>query len=95
MVIITYVKNVQSASNSLTYVPVLVWSDSGDNWNPYTYKQIQLLWPGKSLTVPTGYATVSGVTLRIAVIETAPFTMIKEVEDQYGQVTTRYNWLYT
>ena len=79
------VKNVQSSSNSLNYVPVLAWSDSGD-WNLYTQTST-IIWPGKSLTVPTGYATVSGVTIRIAIIETDPFTMIKEVEDHNGQIT--------
>ena len=79
------VNNVQSFANGLTYVPVLAWSDS-DDWNPYTETSM-IIWPGKSLTVPTGYATVSGVTIRIAIIEAIPFTIVNEVDDQYGQTT--------
>ena len=37
-----------------------------------------IVWPGNSLTPPSGYAALAGVTLRIGVIESAPFTMVTQ-----------------
>ena len=79
------VKNVQSFSDTLNYVPVLVWSNSGD-WSPHKQTNT-IVWPGQSLVTPTGYATTSGITLRIAIIEAPPFTIAKEVKDKYGHIT--------
>ncbi|CAF1116476.1 unnamed protein product [Adineta steineri] len=81
------VKNVQSLSNELNYVPVLVWSSS-DAWTPHS-QQNTIIWPGQSLVAPTGYATIAGVILRIAVIEAPPFTMTQQVADTNGIITTK------
>ncbi|CAF3607435.1 unnamed protein product [Adineta steineri] len=81
------VKNIQSLSNELNYVPVLVWSNS-DAWTPHS-QQNMIIWPGQSLVAPTGYATIAGVTLRIAVIEAPPFTMTQQVADTNGIITTK------
>ncbi|CAF0889775.1 unnamed protein product [Adineta steineri] len=81
------VKNIQSLSNELNYVPVLVWSSS-DAWTPHS-QQNMIIWPGQSLVPPTGYATIAGVTLRIAVIEAPPFTMTQQVADANGIITTK------
>ncbi|CAF1006537.1 unnamed protein product [Adineta steineri] len=81
------VKNVQSLSNALNYVPVLVWS-SLDAWTSHSQKNT-IVWPGQSLVAPTGYASIAGVTLRIAVIEGPPFTMTKEVADGNGTITKK------
>ncbi|CAF3644406.1 unnamed protein product [Adineta steineri] len=81
------VKNIQSLSNELNYVPVLVWSSS-DAWTPHS-QQNTIIWPGQSLVVPTGYATIAGVILRIAVIEAPPFTMTQQVADANGIITTK------
>jgi ABC-type amino acid transport substrate-binding protein/ABC-type branched-subunit amino acid transport system substrate-binding protein len=80
-------RNVQQSSNDLNYVPVLIWSDL-DNWIPHTQTNV-IIWPGNSLIPPTGYATLSGITLQIAVIEAAPFTMVKELTDKSGATTTK------
>jgi ABC-type amino acid transport substrate-binding protein len=71
----------------LNSVPVLVWSDSG-RWTSYTQANM-IIWPGDSLIVPSGYAALSGVNLRIAVVESAPFTMVEEITDDSGQITTK------
>ncbi|CAF4181295.1 unnamed protein product, partial [Adineta steineri] len=81
------VKNIQSLSNELNYVPVLVWS-SLDAWTPHS-QQNTIIWPGQSLVAPTGYATIAGVILRIAVIEAPPFTMTQQVADTNGIITTK------
>jgi ABC-type amino acid transport substrate-binding protein/ABC-type branched-subunit amino acid transport system substrate-binding protein len=80
-------KNVQRSSSSLKYVPVLVWSDS-NGWR--LYKQTNaIVWPDNSLIPPSGYAAISGINLRIAVIVGPPFTMSTEVTDIFGQTTKK------
>lgn len=79
--------NVQDSLNGLNYVPVLIRSDSSD-WTSHKQGNT-IIWPGKSLTPPTGYAAIEGVTLRIAIIEAAPFTMTKEIKDANGTTTTK------
>ncbi|CAF1329662.1 unnamed protein product [Adineta steineri] len=81
------VKNFQSFSNGLGVVPVLVWSDL-HTWQIYTETNV-ILWPGNTLSPPTGRADMIGVTLRIAVIEIHPFTMTKNVIDDYGRNSTK------
>ena len=81
------VRNVQSFSDSLNYVPVLVSSDSGD-WKQHEQTNI-IIWPGKSLVAPTGYAAISGVKLRIAVVSSVPFTKPIEIEDIDGNTTQK------
>ncbi|CAF4371264.1 unnamed protein product, partial [Adineta steineri] len=44
---------------------------------------------GESLSIPTGNAQLNGITLRIGVIPSDPFTMVKIVIDQYGQNQTQ------
>lgn len=76
------INNVQLTGNSLEYVPVLKWSD--DEWDAYT-KQSVIIWPGSSLTPPTGYPRLTGTILKIGVIESNPFTMITNAIDESGQ----------
>ncbi|CAF1580281.1 unnamed protein product, partial [Adineta ricciae] len=81
------VQNVQRVSHTLKYVPVLI-STSSAAWTPQAQTNV-IVWPGQSLTAPTGYASLQGVTLYIAVIITPPFTMMKEYVDQYGLTQTK------
>ncbi|UJR20065.1 hypothetical protein I4U23_023198 [Adineta vaga] len=81
------VQNAQHFSGSSNYVPVLVSSDSAD-WTLHAQTNT-IIWPGQTLTSPSGYAAINGVTLRIAVIETAPFTMVREIRDAFGKTTTK------
>ncbi|UJR10908.1 hypothetical protein I4U23_015095 [Adineta vaga] len=80
-------KNVQQCSKDLEYVPVLVWSNSGD-WTRNARTSV-IVWPGTSLKVPTGYIAISRVTLQIAVIEAFPFTIKREFRNQSGAVFTK------
>ncbi|CAF0767824.1 unnamed protein product [Adineta ricciae] len=75
-------KNIQLFTKGIDAVPVMVWSYEND-WTLYSSTSV-IVWPGNSLTTPTGYASLSGVNLRIAVIETAPFTMITQSTDASG-----------
>ncbi|CAF1360483.1 unnamed protein product, partial [Adineta ricciae] len=80
-------KNIQESSTGLDYVPVLSWSDM-KHWSLYSQTST-ILWPGGTLKPPSGYASTSGVTFRIAMIESSPFTMKTEVKDRLGNSTTK------
>jgi ionotropic glutamate receptor len=81
-------RNVQRLWNNLIYVPVLFWSDSND-WIPNTQTNL-IVWPGNSLLPPTGYAAISGTIIRIVIKEIIPFTMVTQITDQYGRMTTTF-----
>ncbi|CAF1417380.1 unnamed protein product [Adineta steineri] len=57
-------------------------------WQRYQGDSV-IIWPGQSLSIPTGNAQLNGITLRIGVIPSDPFTMVKIVIDQYGQNQTQ------
>ncbi|CAF1118793.1 unnamed protein product [Adineta steineri] len=80
-------RNIQHSSSSLNYVPVLVWSNS-DGWTTNTQTNV-IIWPGNSLVVPTGYAAISGLTLDIIVVDSAPYIMTSVIQDSSGQTTTK------
>jgi ABC-type amino acid transport substrate-binding protein len=81
-------KNVQHSSNGLNYISVLLWSES-HGWTSHTQTNV-IIWPGDTLERPSEYAAVSGITLRIAIIEVPPFTMVKEITDDFGKKTTTF-----
>jgi ABC-type amino acid transport substrate-binding protein/ABC-type branched-subunit amino acid transport system substrate-binding protein len=76
-------RNIQKSSNLFNYIPVLIYSDF-DHWRSHSQRNA-IVWPGNTLNVPSGYASLKGITLRIAVIESPPFTMIREVKDQFDK----------
>jgi ABC-type amino acid transport substrate-binding protein/ABC-type branched-subunit amino acid transport system substrate-binding protein len=76
-------KNIQQSSNGLINVPVLAWSNS-NGWTSNISTNV-IVWPGQSLIPPSGYASVSGIILQIAVTETAPFTIVTQIVDQFGR----------
>ncbi|CAF4451871.1 unnamed protein product, partial [Adineta steineri] len=69
-------KNIQIISNNVNFVPVLIWS-STTNWTLYSPTSL-IIWPGNSLIIPSEYPSLSGINLRIALIETPPFTMLTQ-----------------
>ncbi|CAF3910688.1 unnamed protein product [Adineta steineri] len=80
-------RNIQYSSTNVSYVPVLVWSDS-NGWTTNTQTNV-IIWPGNSSTVPTGFASVRGLTLSIIVVESAPFTMMSNIQDGSGNISTK------
>lgn len=80
-------KNVQYHSTGLTYVPVLVWSEP-DGWVPHKQTNT-IIWPGKSLGVPSGYAAIAGEVLRIAITNVAPFASLLPITDTKGNATQK------
>ncbi|CAF4585487.1 unnamed protein product [Rotaria sp. Silwood1] len=81
------IQNVQPSSNGVAYIPILKWSESS-YWTPYASTNL-IVWPGNSLIPPNGHAVLSGVSLRIGVIESTPFTMINYIIDEKGQMATK------
>ena len=82
------IKNLQKTTDGLKNSPVLVWSTS-NGWNTH-FSNNPIVWPGNSSLNPSGYASVYGVTLRIAITETAPFTIVGQEIDEHGQVKAKY-----
>ena len=79
-------RNAQPSSKGVRFVPVLNYSDAGE-WHLFKSTH-DILWPGKSYTVPKGQAAISSLKLRIGLIQSRPFTMARCVTDQYGENTS-------
>ncbi|CAF4451382.1 unnamed protein product, partial [Adineta steineri] len=69
-------QNVQPSGNGINYMSVLEWSQSNE-WEISTESVI--IWPGNTLIPPIDHAILSGVTLRIGVIESSRFTMVQDI----------------
>ncbi|CAF5099657.1 unnamed protein product, partial [Rotaria sp. Silwood1] len=82
-------KNAQLSSNGLNFVPVLEYFHPS-NWR-IPIKENVIIWPGNTLTQPSGGAILQGVNLRIGIIESVPFTMVEKVMDASGQTTIQYS----
>ncbi len=78
-----YLQNIQPSTDGVDYVPVLVWSDLHD-WRPCSQSHV-IVWPGNSLICPTGYAKLTGVTLKIVVVNSPSFITITNIVDEYGK----------
>ena len=77
------VRNIQpTLTDGIECVPVLVSTDAGE-WKASTGANV-IVWPGNSLDPPSDRAILSGVTLRIGVIESTPFTTINDAIDRTG-----------
>ena len=83
-----HLQNVQLFSNSLDFVSVLDYTDSGD-WTMHKEGNV-MTWPGTSLEVPTSRAVLNGVRLRIGIIESPPFTMILMATNAFGKTIPTY-----
>ncbi|CAF4910158.1 unnamed protein product, partial [Rotaria sp. Silwood1] len=81
-------KNYQYYSNGANFVPVLRYSVE-DGWEEYSETRA-IIWPGNSLTPPTGRAQLIDVKLRIGVIESHPFTIVTSVINEFGQNVTKF-----
>ena len=81
-------QNVQPSSDGLSFVPVLDYINSV-GWKAHTGVNV-ILWPGNSLNVSTDRAMLKGITLRIGVIDTPPFTIVERVNNTSGQNQTKF-----
>ena len=69
------VRNAQPTAEGVKFVKVLKYSAIRE-WEAFYLAQ-KVLWPGESFTVPRDRANISGVHLRIGIIESVPFTMME------------------
>ena len=74
--------------NHLKFFPVLDYST--DIGLQICRENNTIIWPDGSLTVASDRPKLYGVTLRIGIIETAPFTMIANTTSDNEQNITRY-----
>ena len=82
-------RNVQLFRDNLSYVSVLVWSKS-NYWLSYPSRESNVIvWPGNSLNGPSSYASISGVTLQIAVVSVVPFAMITDLSNNAQQMSDK------
>ena len=61
------VHNAQSSVEGVKFVKVLKYSEPGE-WETFHLAH-QVVWPGASYTVPSDRASISGVKLRIGIME--------------------------
>ena len=81
-------RNAQPSAEGVKFVKVLKYSEPGE-WETFHQTQ-KVLWPGESVSVPRDRANISGVKLRIGIIESVPFTMITHIADEYGRNKSRF-----
>ena len=77
-----------SSTPLLRFAPVLDYSHSGE-WKTHHGENV-IVWPGPSLNPPTGRAILDRVRLRIAIIDSPPFTMVSKTTDLSGKEVTNY-----
>ncbi|CAF4023918.1 unnamed protein product [Rotaria sordida] len=61
-----------------------------DNWR-IPNKENVIIWPGNTLTKPTGRAILKGVNLRIGIIESVPFTIVQQTINASESSTIPYS----
>ncbi|CAF3954175.1 unnamed protein product, partial [Rotaria sp. Silwood1] len=82
------IKNVQTSVYGLNYVFVLEYSDPGNLRVPL--QENAIIWPGNTLIPPTGRASLKGVTLRVGIIQSVPYTIVQKTTDSNGQTRLEY-----
>ncbi|CAF0799844.1 unnamed protein product [Adineta ricciae] len=81
-------QNIQPSATGIYFTPVLKYTNR-NYWSAYTLANV-IVWPGNSLTPPADRPILEGVTLRIAVTQSTPFTMLSYTVDDFGRNTTTY-----
>ncbi|CAF1322820.1 unnamed protein product, partial [Didymodactylos carnosus] len=76
-----HLRNVQPQLSSdgkkslLQLVNVLKWNETIKQWYNDTTTPKPIVWPNRSEHIPSDHPVIKGITIRIAVIESAPFVM--------------------
>lgn len=78
-----FAQNAQTSLNGMNFIPVLAYSDH-DGWRRYAGAST-IIWPGSSLTAPTGRPKLNGSKLRIGVVSSVPYTIVSMVTDGNGK----------
>ncbi|CAF4021535.1 unnamed protein product [Adineta steineri] len=83
-----FAQNAQTSTNGMNFVPVLNYSDY-NGWQEYTETSV-IIWPGTSLVLPSSNAKLDGITLRIGLVGSIPYTISNIITNQFGQNITNY-----
>ncbi|UJR27764.1 hypothetical protein I4U23_009037 [Adineta vaga] len=81
-------RNSQLLSTGISFVPVLKYA-TANTWEQYTSTNV-IVWPGDLTVPPSDRAVLEGVVLRIAIMESIPFTIVSYETDDFGQNTTKF-----
>ncbi|UJR06889.1 hypothetical protein I4U23_011178 [Adineta vaga] len=86
-----YIQNIQTSTTGLNFVPVLNYSDY-NGWKEYTETSV-IFWPGNSLIPSTDIPQLNGVTLRICMVGSDPFTIRTSITNYTGYIPELISFL--
>ena len=81
-------QNSQPSINGINFVPVLRYSDR-TNWRTFSSTE-RILWPGNTTRSPDDRVVLENVVLKIAILESAPFTIVTYGTDGNGERTMTF-----
>ena len=81
-------QNAQPSTDGLSFIPVLKYSDS-TNWDTVDSTQ-KIIWPGNTTRPPDDRVALENVRLRIALLESPPFTTVTYGTDANGNSTMTF-----
>ncbi|CAF1433013.1 unnamed protein product [Adineta ricciae] len=81
-------QNSQLLTDGLKFIPVLKYADARV-WQQYTDTSV-VIWPGNLAVPPSDRGVLEGVVLRIAIMESVPFTIVTYTVDDFGQNITKF-----
>ncbi|CAF3907163.1 unnamed protein product, partial [Rotaria sp. Silwood1] len=87
------INNLQPLSeelNDIGYLPVLTWHVGANEWTYNNNKSDSILWPSRLRNRPSGYKLIQGQELRMAIIESPPFIILKNATATYYNMTHNY-----
>ncbi|CAF1195853.1 unnamed protein product [Rotaria sordida] len=76
--------------NYIGYLPVLKWHADAPEWTYNNNKSDSILWPGRLRNRPSGYKLIQGQELRMAIIESPPFIILKNATAAYYNMKDNY-----
>ncbi|CAF1104888.1 unnamed protein product [Rotaria sordida] len=76
--------------NYIGYLPVLKWHAGAPEWTYNNNKSDSILWPGRLRNRPSGYKLIQGQELRMAIIESPPFIILKNATAAYYNMKDNY-----
>ncbi|CAF4488151.1 unnamed protein product, partial [Rotaria sp. Silwood2] len=87
------IKNIQPLNieqKNIDYLPVLKWHIGSTNWTYYKDKSDDIIWPNLSKNIPVDHKLIQGQELRMAIIHSPPFIILKNSTSTYSDMTDNY-----
>jgi hypothetical protein len=76
-------RNAQPSLKGVTFISVLKYCEPGE-WQLLRSNH-DMVWPGRTFIVASDRATISSIRVRIGIIESPAFMMVKDMIDEHGQ----------